>query len=194
MRPHRLLKFFFKTPSIWQFSIRLCGSGIVQLRLNNWIEVSFCLPQKVHCSLATGLPVDVSNGYYRQFLHKQLTVKLQLSSPWVLRYPKYPAKMWLANVYTRIQRKLKKNKGKSLKICKTTKCQPMPRTELTPVIDTDTLPLQLFSIPFLLEIISYVENGTQLLHCHLSPLLPGPAAHPVLPTFPQLYVFCIKAQ
>lgn len=36
----------------------LCGSGIVQLRLNNWIEVSFCLPQKVHRSLATGLPVD----------------------------------------------------------------------------------------------------------------------------------------
>ncbi|KAK4313039.1 hypothetical protein Pmani_015561 [Petrolisthes manimaculis] len=36
----------------------LCGSGIVQLRVNNWIEVSFCLPQKVHCSLVTGLPVD----------------------------------------------------------------------------------------------------------------------------------------
>lgn len=36
----------------------LSGSGIVQLRLNNWIEVSFCLPQKVHRSLATGLPVD----------------------------------------------------------------------------------------------------------------------------------------
>ncbi|KAK8743635.1 hypothetical protein OTU49_001177 [Cherax quadricarinatus] len=36
----------------------LCGSGIVQLRLNKWIEVSFCLPQKVHHSLATGRPVD----------------------------------------------------------------------------------------------------------------------------------------
>lgn len=36
----------------------LCGSGIVQLRLNKWIEVSFCLPQKVHHSLATGQPVD----------------------------------------------------------------------------------------------------------------------------------------
>lgn len=42
------------------FSPRLCGSGIVQLRVNNWIEVSFCLPQKVHRSLVTGLPVDVS--------------------------------------------------------------------------------------------------------------------------------------
>ncbi|XP_069944374.1 GATOR1 complex protein NPRL3-like isoform X2 [Cherax quadricarinatus] len=38
--------------------LRLCGSGIVQLRLNKWIEVSFCLPQKVHHSLATGRPVD----------------------------------------------------------------------------------------------------------------------------------------
>ncbi|XP_071551151.1 GATOR1 complex protein NPRL3 isoform X2 [Panulirus ornatus] len=37
----------------------LCGSGIVQLRLNKWIEVSFCLPQKVHHSLATGQPVDL---------------------------------------------------------------------------------------------------------------------------------------
>lgn len=36
----------------------LCGLGIVQLRLNKWIEVSFCLPQKVHHSLATGRPVD----------------------------------------------------------------------------------------------------------------------------------------
>ncbi|MPC18684.1 Nitrogen permease regulator 3-like protein [Portunus trituberculatus] len=41
----------------------LCGSGIVQLRLNNWIEVSFCLPQKVHRSLATGLPVDQLHTY-----------------------------------------------------------------------------------------------------------------------------------
>ncbi|KAK7084489.1 Nitrogen permease regulator-like 3 [Halocaridina rubra] len=39
----------------------LLGSGIVQLRLNNWIEVSFCLPQKVHRSLATGHPVNVSS-------------------------------------------------------------------------------------------------------------------------------------
>ncbi|XP_027228849.1 GATOR1 complex protein NPRL3 [Penaeus vannamei] len=36
----------------------LCGSGIVQLRLNKWIQVSFCLPQKVHHSLATGEFID----------------------------------------------------------------------------------------------------------------------------------------
>ncbi|XP_068218256.1 GATOR1 complex protein NPRL3 isoform X1 [Palaemon carinicauda] len=36
----------------------LCRSGIVQVRLNKWIEVSFCLPQKVHRSLATGHPVN----------------------------------------------------------------------------------------------------------------------------------------
>ncbi|XP_076056058.1 GATOR complex protein Nprl3 isoform X2 [Oratosquilla oratoria] len=36
----------------------LCTTGIVQLRLNNWTEVSFCLPQKVHHSLQTGRPLN----------------------------------------------------------------------------------------------------------------------------------------
>lgn len=49
------------------FPSRLCGSGIVQLLLNKWIEVSFCLPQKVHQSLAAGQPVDVSKFQHFPF-------------------------------------------------------------------------------------------------------------------------------
>jgi hypothetical protein len=28
--------------------LRLCSAGIVLLRINKWVDVSFCLPHKVH--------------------------------------------------------------------------------------------------------------------------------------------------
>jgi len=37
---------------------KLCGSGIVHLRVNKWIELSFCLPQKVHQLQNKALFVD----------------------------------------------------------------------------------------------------------------------------------------
>jgi len=26
----------------------VCGTGFVKLRVNNWVQISFCLPQKIH--------------------------------------------------------------------------------------------------------------------------------------------------
>lgn len=30
------------------FILSLCTTGVVRLHINNWLEVSFCLPHKIH--------------------------------------------------------------------------------------------------------------------------------------------------
>ncbi|XP_068100728.1 GATOR1 complex protein NPRL3 isoform X1 [Hyperolius riggenbachi] len=36
----------------------LCTTGVVQLHINNWLEVSFCLPHKIHCVGANFIPPE----------------------------------------------------------------------------------------------------------------------------------------
>ncbi|XP_006894929.1 PREDICTED: nitrogen permease regulator 3-like protein isoform X2 [Elephantulus edwardii] len=36
----------------------LCSSGVVQLHINNWLEVSFCLPHKIHYVATTLIPPE----------------------------------------------------------------------------------------------------------------------------------------
>lgn len=36
----------------------LCTSGVVQLRINSWLEVSFCLPHKIHYAAASLIPPE----------------------------------------------------------------------------------------------------------------------------------------
>ncbi|XP_069839750.1 GATOR1 complex protein NPRL3 isoform X4 [Dendropsophus ebraccatus] len=36
----------------------LCTTGVVRLHINNWLEVSFCLPHKIHCVGANFIPPE----------------------------------------------------------------------------------------------------------------------------------------
>ncbi|XP_030068280.1 GATOR1 complex protein NPRL3 isoform X2 [Microcaecilia unicolor] len=36
----------------------LCTTGVVQLHINNWLEVSFCLPHKIHCVGSKFIPPE----------------------------------------------------------------------------------------------------------------------------------------
>ncbi|XP_077131425.1 GATOR1 complex protein NPRL3 isoform X2 [Ranitomeya variabilis] len=36
----------------------LCTTGVVRLHINNWLEVSFCLPHKIHCVGASFIPPE----------------------------------------------------------------------------------------------------------------------------------------
>ncbi|NP_001083270.1 NPR3-like, GATOR1 complex subunit L homeolog isoform X1 [Xenopus laevis] len=36
----------------------LCTTGVVRLHINNWLEVSFCLPHKIHCVGSNFIPPD----------------------------------------------------------------------------------------------------------------------------------------
>lgn len=36
----------------------LCSSGVVRLHINSWLEVSFCLPHKIHYAAASLIPPE----------------------------------------------------------------------------------------------------------------------------------------
>ncbi|XP_041086853.1 GATOR complex protein NPRL3-like isoform X2 [Polyodon spathula] len=36
----------------------LCTTGVVRLHINNWLEVSFCLPHKIHCVRCNHIPPE----------------------------------------------------------------------------------------------------------------------------------------
>lgn len=36
----------------------LCTSGVVRLHINSWLEVSFCLPHKIHYAAASLIPPE----------------------------------------------------------------------------------------------------------------------------------------
>ncbi|XP_029431883.1 GATOR complex protein NPRL3 isoform X2 [Rhinatrema bivittatum] len=36
----------------------LCTTGVVRLHINNWLEVSFCLPHKIHCVASKFIPPE----------------------------------------------------------------------------------------------------------------------------------------
>lgn len=36
----------------------LCTTGVVRLHINNWLEVSFCLPHKIHRIGGTYIPPE----------------------------------------------------------------------------------------------------------------------------------------
>jgi hypothetical protein len=36
----------------------LCTSGVVRLHINSWLEVSFCLPHKIHYAASSLIPPE----------------------------------------------------------------------------------------------------------------------------------------
>ena len=36
----------------------LCTSGVVRLHVNSWLEVSFCLPHKIHYAASSLIPPE----------------------------------------------------------------------------------------------------------------------------------------
>lgn len=43
---------------IWMFFLSLCTTGVVRLHINSWLEMSFCLPHKIHRIGGTYIPPE----------------------------------------------------------------------------------------------------------------------------------------
>jgi hypothetical protein len=50
---------WWKSPTVTVSTFcSLCTSGVVRLHINSWLEVSFCLPHKIHYAASSLIPPE----------------------------------------------------------------------------------------------------------------------------------------